>query len=233
MKKEELPGFDPLLVQSQGFYERYIQDFQKKTRSRKGFFFMKRVIDCCGSFCALLLLLPLFLVIALSIKLDSHGSVFFKQKRIGKNGIPFTCYKFRTMQVTAPSALSKEEFFDADNYITRVGRFLRRTSLDELPQLFCCFVGTMSFIGPRPVVPNEEALLALRKKLGADQVSPGISGLAQVSGRDEIPYQNKALLDGLYAQKASLGFDLRLMGKTVITVLTARGNRLKKGKEKR
>ena len=154
MRDDVFLGFDPRKEQTASFYDAYIASFLPKKKVKKSFLFCKRTGDILLSFLFLSLLLPLFVIIPILIKLDSRGSVFFVQKRVGKDGKLFSCYKFRTMYKNAPRNKAKEDFADSRLYITRVGRFLRRTSLDEIPQFFCCLIGTMSLIGPRPVVPG-------------------------------------------------------------------------------
>ena len=147
---------------------------------------MKRLLDILISLALFLLLLPLFLLIMLAIAVDSPGDIIFMQKRAGLYSRPFTMLKFRSMRAAAPPDVATNDLADAGRYITPVGRFLRRTSLDELPQLWNILKGDMSFIGPRPVVLTETELLARRRRLGADLVRPGITGLAQVRGRDTV-----------------------------------------------
>ena len=146
------------------------------------------------------ILSPLFLLIMLAIAVDSEGGVLFAQSRMGKDGRPFIIFKFRTMYPQAPADTPTGALDDPSRHITPVGRFLRRTSLDELPQLFNILKGDMSFIGPRPVVLAERALIGLRRAKGADRVRPGITGLAQVQGRDEVPASRKACYDAYYAR---------------------------------
>ena len=144
--------------------------------------FWKRFFDIFASALLLVVLSPLFLVIMLAISADSAGGVIFKQKRAGLYSRPFTLYKFRTMYRSAPRDVATAELMEADRYITPVGRFLRQTSLDELPQLWNVLKGDMSFVGPRPVVLTEQTLLDLRAQWEADRVKPGITGLAQIKG---------------------------------------------------
>lgn len=187
--------------------------------------FWKRFFDIFASALLLLVLSPLFLVIMLAISADSSGGVIFKQKRAGLYSRPFTFYKFRTMYRSAPRDVATAELMGADRYITPVGRFLRQTSLDELPQLWNVLKGDMSLVGPRPVVLTERRLLALRAQWGADRVRPGITGLAQIRGRDELPIHRKALYDRYYARHLTLGLDWRILGVTVKYVLKREGIR--------
>lgn len=159
----------------------------------------------------------------IAIALDSPGSVIFIQKRAGKYSRPFSIFKFRTMSIAAPPDVATKELAGAHTYITRVGGFLRKTSLDELPQLWNILKGDMSFVGPRPVVLTEKDLLGLRAKNGALSVRPGLTGLAQVNGRDTVTVVQKACLDGIYARNVSVKMDLRILCKTVGYVLHSRG----------
>lgn len=189
---------------------------------------IKQLFDYVFSFCLAIILSPLFIVITIIIKLDSKGPVLFKQKRIGKDNIPFYIYKFRTMRIDTPKDMPTHLFNDATNFITRSGAFLRKSSLDELPQLFNILKGQMSFIGPRPALWNQYDLIELRKMAHADQLKPGITGWAQINGRDELPLEVKADLDGYYAQNISFILDIKIFFKTIINVLKADG--IKDGK---
>ena len=187
--------------------------------------FWKRFFDIFASALLLVVLSPLFLVIMLAISADSAGGVIFKQKRAGLYSRPFTLYKFRTMYRSAPRDVPTAELMEADRYITPVGRFLRQTSLDELPQLWNVLKGDMSFVGPRPVVLTEQTLLDLRAQWEADRVRPGITGLAQIKGRDELPIYRKALYDRYYARHLSFRLDWRILRYTVRYVLKREGIR--------
>ena len=187
--------------------------------------FWKRFFDIFASALLLVVLSPLFLVIMLAISADSAGGVIFKQKRAGLYSRPFTLYKFRTMYRSAPRDVATAELMEADRYITPVGRFLRQTSLDELPQLWNVLKGEMSFVGPRPVVLTEQTLLDLRAQWEADRVRPGITGLAQIKGRDELPIYRKALYDRYYARHLSFRLDWRILRYTVRYVLKREGIR--------
>ncbi len=216
--------FTPGKEYSDEFYEAYIASFQKNTKKRYLYRFLKRSFDILASLLALILLSPAFLVIAIAIKIDSQGKVLFRQERIGKNGKPFICYKFRSMVTTAPKNLATADLERPEEYVTRVGAFLRRFSLDELPQLFCCLIGTMSVIGPRPLIPHEEECNDMRMRLGVFAMRPGISGYAQVNGRDDLNYKNKAILDAIYVKNASLWMDIKLLFRTVWVVFSRNGN---------
>ena len=185
--------------------------------------FFKRLIDIELSLLGIIVLIIPMLVIALIIRIDSPGAVFFKQERVGKNKKPFTILKFRSMRTDTPKDVPTHLLSNPDAYITKIGKFLRRTSLDELPQIFCIFVGTMSIIGPRPALYNQEDLIAERDKYGANDIRPGLTGLAQIKGRDELPIDVKAALDGEYVKKLSFWFDVKLFFGTIISVLKSDG----------
>lgn len=187
--------------------------------------FFKRLLDIVLSLTALIVLAPLLLVLALLVNLDSPGPALFKQKRVGRNEKLFDIYKFRSMYTSAPRDVATSELQNAESHITRVGRVLRKTSLDELPQLFNVLKGEMSLIGPRPLVPNEKDIHELRREKGAYRVRPGITGWAQVNGRDCVLPVDKARLDGYYADHMSFGLDVKIIFFSVICVLTARGVR--------
>lgn len=206
------------------YYDEYIAHFEKNTKKRYGYKFIKRLFDFTISLIAILLLSPLFVIIAILIKIDSKGPVFFRQKRVGRNKKEFTCIKFRSMKIDAPHDEATSLFEHPEKYITKVGRILRKSSLDELPQLFCCLIGTMSIIGYRPLVLTEKHCNSMREKLGVFEFRPGISGYAQVHGRDDVYYKNKAILDAEYVKKASVILDVRLMFQTIKIVVTKKGN---------
>lgn len=206
-------------------YEKYKRDFKQSTKKKLFFRFLKRSFDIFVSLFALSFLSPLFLIFAIAIKIDDpHGPVFFKQKRMGRNGKVFNCYKFRSMRTSAPRDMATSVMENPDAYLTRVGKLMRKLSIDELPQFWCCFIGTMSLIGPRPLVLTEEKCNNMRLELGAFRLRPGITGYAQVHGRDDVYYKNKALLDAEYCNRASLWFDLKIMIHSVLVVLKRDGN---------
>src|SRR5699024_9322730 len=184
---------------------------------------IKRVIDFILSLIAIIILSPIFLVLAIWIKMDSPGPVFFKQKRIGKNRTFFQIYKFRTMRSDTPKDTPTHLLSDPASYITNSGHFLRKTSLDELPQLINILKGEMAIIGPRPALWNQNDLADERDKYGANSVLPGLSGWAQINGRDELPIPIKAKLDGDYVERMSFTFDLRCIVGTVLSVLKSDG----------
>src|SRR5690554_701997 len=155
----------------------------------------KRIMDTLLAFLALVILSPIFLILIMLIKLDSKGPILFRQKRIGKNKKHFNILKFRTMRIDTPKDVPTHQLENPDKYITKVGKFLRRSSLDELPQLFNILFGQMSIVGPRPALWNQDDLIAERDKYSANNIKPGLTGLAQVSGRDNLSIIDKAKLD--------------------------------------
>lgn len=187
--------------------------------------FGKRAFDIVCAVIALALLAIPFVLVAICIKLDSKGPVFFRHKRAGKNLVPFTLYKFRTMAAHTPHNMPTRKFKDADNYITGIGKILRKLSIDELPQLFNVLKGDMTLVGPRPVVLTEVKLLKMRQKHNANTCLPGITGLAQVNGRDEVRILKKATMDGEYAKNVSFLMDVKCIALTVWAVLLVRGHK--------
>lgn len=173
----------------------------------------------------LIILSPLFIVVALIIKLDSKGSVFFRQKRVGKDKKYFYIFKFRTMRTDTPKDIPTHMLQDSYVYITKAGDLLRKTSVDELPQIINILKGEMSVIGPRPALWNQYDLIEERDKYGANNIYPGLTGWAQINGRDELPIHLKAKLDGVYVERMSFVFDVRVFLKTVFIVLRSDGVR--------
>ena len=184
---------------------------------------VKRALDFILSLCACIILSPILIVLCIAIKIDSRGPVLFKQKRVGIHKTYFSIYKFRTMRIDTPKDMPTHMLKDPDQYITKVGRFLRRSSLDELPQLFNILKGDMSFVGPRPALWNQDDLVAERDKYGANDVIPGLTGWAQINGRDELEIPVKATLDGEYVRKMGFWFDTRCILGTFTSVLKADG----------
>lgn len=182
----------------------------------------KRTMDIVSSLVGLILLSPLFLLLAILIKLDSKGPIIFKQIRIGKNSKPFYIYKFRSMKIDAPN-LSTEEFINASDFTTKVGKFIRKTSIDELPQLVNILKGDMSIVGPRPVIEREVRLLEIRKECNVDSILPGITGLAQINGRDNIDDYEKVKYDFEYLSKRNLVLDIKIIINTVLKVAKSEG----------
>ena len=185
--------------------------------------FLKRLIDILLSGIGILLLLPFWLVMAIAIKIDSKGPVFFRQKRIGIHKKTFTILKYRTMRIDTPHDTPTHLLEDPDQYITKIGKWMRRTSIDELPQIFNIFAGQMSIIGPRPALWNQDDLVAERDRYGANDVKPGLTGWAQINGRDELDIVEKAALDGEYVKKQSFLIDCKCFFGTVKAVLTRKG----------
>ena len=185
--------------------------------------FGKRFLDILLSACGILVLSPVYLLVALAIKIDDPGPVFFRQKRVGLHKSHFQILKFRTMKMETPKDVPTHLLDNPQQYITRVGRILRKTSLDELPQIFQIFTGDMSIIGPRPALWNQYDLIAERDKYGANDVRPGLTGWAQINGRDELPIDVKARLDGEYVEKLSFAFDCKCFFGTIVSVLKSDG----------
>lgn len=185
--------------------------------------FFKRALDIVLSLIGIVFAAIPMLIVAVIIKLDSPGPVFFRQKRVGKNKKYFTIIKFRSMPITAPHDMPTHQLENPESMLSGFQRFERRMSIDELPQLFNILIGDMSIIGPRPALWNQEDLIAERDKYGANGVRPGLTGLAQISGRDEIAIPVKARLDGEYIEKMSFGFDCKCFFGTVAAVLKHEG----------
>ena len=185
--------------------------------------FIKRCVDIILSFSGIILASWLYLIIIIAILIDDPGPVFFKQKRVGKNKKFFNLYKFRSMKMSTPHDIPTHLLENPEKYITRVGRFLRKSSLDEIPQLWNILKGDMSVIGPRPALWNQDDLIEERDKYSANDIRPGLSGWAQINGRDELAIEDKAKLDGEYVQKMSFLFDCRCFFGTAISALRGYG----------
>ena len=185
--------------------------------------YLKRVLDFSLSTVGLVILSPVYGILVIAIKADSKGPILFKQKRMGIHKQHFNIYKFRTMFIDTPKDTPTHMLKNPDQYITKVGKFLRKTSLDELPQIFNIIKGEMSIIGPRPALWNQEDLIAERDQYGANDVRPGLTGLAQISGRDELEIPIKAKLDGQYVKSISFPFDCKMFFKTITSVLKNEG----------
>lgn len=179
---------------------------------------VKLAADRILALLGLIILSPLFLVLMLAIRLDSRGPIFFRQKRVGIHKKHFMILKFRTMRIDTPRDTPTHLLANPQQYITRVGRFLRKTSLDELPQIINILKGDMAVVGPRPALWNQYDLIAERDKYGANDILPGLTGWAQINGRDELPIEVKAKLDGEYVRRMGLGMDLRCILGTVVSV---------------
>ena len=190
---------------------------------------VKRIIDIVLSALGLILLSWLYLIISIAILIDDPGPIFFTQKRIGRNKTIFDLHKFRSMKMSTPHDMPTHLLKNPEQYITRVGRFLRKSSLDELPQIWDIFIGKMSIIGPRPALWNQDDLIVERDKYGANEVKPGLTGWAQINGRDELEIPVKAKLDGDYVMKLKAGgfsaflFDCRCFFGTIFSVLRSDG----------
>lgn len=182
----------------------------------------KRVIDVVLAFVAIVVLFVPMILIMILIFINDPGPVFFKQKRFGKNKVFFNILKFRTMKVDTPD-VPTDKLKNPEQYVTGIGKFLRKTSLDELPQIYNIFVGQMSFIGPRPALWNQKELIKLRDKVHANDVRPGLSGLAQISGRDDLPEKKKAELDGEYVKNLCFAMDCKCFFGTFIKAFKGEG----------
>ncbi|MGX7233588.1 sugar transferase [Enterococcus italicus] len=185
--------------------------------------YFKRFLDLILSLLGIIILSPLLIAIAIIIKIDSKGPIIFKQKRIGKNKKHFNIYKFRTMRTDTPKEMPTHLLSNPDAFITKTGKFLRRTSLDELPQLFNILKGEMAVIGPRPALWNQDDLIEERDKYGANDIRPGLTGLAQISGRDELKIEKKAKLDGDYKGNITFNMDSKCFLGTIISVFKSDG----------
>lgn len=190
---------------------------------------IKQILDYILALIGIILIWPLLLLISIVIKLDSKGPILFKQKRVGKNKKIFYILKFRTMRIDTPKDTATHMLKNPDIYITKVGNFLRKTSLDELPQIINILKGDMSIIGPRPALWNQYDLIVERDKYKANDIYPGLSGWAQINGRDELPIDIKAMLDGEYVVRMSFWFDVKILFKTMLSVLRKEG--VKEGSE--
>lgn len=183
---------------------------------------MKRCFDLISSLIGIILFSPILLLLALIIKVTSPGPILFKQRRIGKDNQEFMIYKFRTMRIDTPN-VATHLLKNPEQYITTIGKFMRKTSLDELPQLFNILKGEMSVVGPRPALYNQYDLIDMRTKVNVHTIKPGLTGLAQVSGRDELELDKKVYFDELYLSKQSFFYDLKLIFLTVVKVFKSEG----------
>lgn len=182
--------------------------------------YLKRILDMSFAIVAIVALLPIFLVIGICIKIESRGPIFFVQQRDGLDGKLFKIYKFRSMKAGTPN-LATDKLGDPSGYVTQVGKFLRKTSLDELPQLINLVKGEMSLVGPRPALYNQHELIESRRQQGIDQLTPGITGYAQIMGRDFISDEQKVLYDKYYLDKISLFLDIKIIFLTLFKVIKA------------
>ncbi len=201
-----------------------------ENKKKRVYAVLKRALDVLFSALLLFFLAIPMLLIWFSIRVSSRGEGIFKQARIGKNGKSFICYKFRTMYKSAPSNTPSSNFASVEKYVTPVGRLLRRTSLDELPQLYNVLKGDMSLVGPRPLIAEETEVHLLRRKYGVYSIRPGLTGLSQISGRDSLTDRRKAELDRAYLEAFGFIQDVKIIGKTVTGVIS--GDGIAKGKQK-
>lgn len=185
--------------------------------------YLKRPFDLVLAIISLIILSPLLLVISLIVKFTSKGKILFKQRRIGKDNLEFYIFKFRTMNVDTPDNVATHLLEDPDKYITKFGKFLRRTSLDELPQLLNILKGEMSFVGPRPALYNQDDLKEERDKFNVNSLIPGLTGWAQINGRDELPIQEKVKYDAEYLRSVSFVFDVKIIFRTFLKVFRKDG----------
>lgn len=184
---------------------------------------LKRIVDFLLSLLGIIVLSPLLIILVVAIKIDSKGPVIFTQKRVGKNKKLFNIYKFRTMKIDTPKEMPTHLLENPDFFITKVGKFLRKTSLDELPQLFNILKGDMAVIGPRPALWNQDDLIEERDKYGANDIRPGLTGWAQINGRDELEIDYKAQLDGYYVERESFSMDVKCFFGTIVSVFKSDG----------
>ena len=207
----------------QEFNSADIRDLEYVEVGEGGYGYVKRILDICFAALGLAVLLLPLLAVGLLIHIDDPGSAIFSQYRVGRNGKPFKLYKLRTMRADAPKYLSKREMDDPDRYITRIGRILRKTSIDELPQLFNVLRGDMSLVGPRPLIPEEYEIHAMRMRRGVYGVRPGMTGLAQINGRDTVTAADKVRWDVKYIQQFGLRSDVRILLMTIPRILRCAG----------
>lgn len=204
--------------------ESYISDVQiTNQRSQWGYRFIKRSFDIVASLCGIIILSPVFIAVAIAVKVTSKGPVIFEQKRYGKAGKPFFLYKFRTMTTNAPPDIPTREMQENISYMTSIGPFLRKRSLDELPQFFNILKGEMSVVGPRPVILQEADQIMAREQYGANNIRPGLTGWAQINGRDAVGVEAKARYDGEYCEKMSVAFDAKCFLRSWVVVVTGQG----------
>ena len=190
----------------------------------------KRFFDILLSLLAIIVFSPLYIIIAIIVKCTSKGPVFFKQERIGKNKKHFKILKFRTMRIDTPKDVPTHMLENPEKYITGIGKFLRKTSLDEIPQAFNIFIGQMSIVGPRPALYNQDDLVEEREKYHANEIVPGLSGWAQCNGRDTLPISEKAKLDGEYVTRFNIWFDIKIIFKTAFQAFRGKDEVEGKGK---
>lgn len=225
-KKFKFPKeFDPSIIYSDEFYDAIREVFIKYPKFKHFYRSLKRVLDFIISLLLIFLLSPIFVLIAIAIKIDSRGPVIFKQDRMGKHFKPFKCWKFRSMSTNAPANKATNQLENSNAYITKVGKFLRKTSLDELAQLINVLTNKMSFIGYRPIILTEKKLNDFRNELGVFDMKPGITGYTQIHGRDDVYYKNKAIMDAYYVKRSSLWFDIKILFGSIGVILFRKGNK--------
>lgn len=210
-------------VQQDLITEEQVQELRRVEVSGRFYCVVKRALDVVLSALGLVVLLVPLALIALVVYIDDPGKVFFSQKRVGKNGKLFNLYKFRTMKQDAPKYMATMDVDDPDKYITRVGHVLRKISLDEIPQFFNVLKGDMSLVGPRPLIPNEEEIHIMRQRFGVYSIRPGVTGLAQINGRDTVSPAEKVYWDVRYVEHFGFGFDMKILFATVPKVFGGEG----------
>lgn len=193
------------------------------TKRQQHYLKIKKGIDTICALLGSIVLLPIFLILCLAIKIDSKGPILFKQKRVGIGKKHFYILKFRTMKIDTPKDMPTHMLANPEQYITRVGKFLRKTSLDELPQIFNIIQGDMAIVGPRPALWNQYDLIEERDKYGANDILPGLTGWAQINGRDELEISVKAKLDGFYVKHMGFRMDIICFLRTILSVLKSEG----------
>lgn len=196
---------------------------KKLTKKRKKYLVVKRGIDVVLSLGGIIVLAPVWILLGVAVKCESKGPILFKQKRVGIGKKHFNILKFRTMRIDTPKDIPTHLLKNPEQYITKMGKFLRKTSLDELPQIFNILKGDMSIIGPRPALWNQYDLIEERDRYGANDILPGLTGWAQINGRDELEIPVKAKLDGEYVEKMSFLFDVKCFFGTIVSVLKSDG----------
>ena len=211
------------IAQKQLSLEEQLQDLRPVEISNKSYCFIKRMIDIVVSVLGIAVLLVPFVLVAIVVYIDDPGTVIFSQKRVGHKGEHFRLYKFRTMKKETPKYMATSDVDDPTKYITRVGKILRKLSLDEIPQLLNVLKGDMSLVGPRPLIPNEEDIHAMRERFGVYEVRPGVTGLAQVNGRDLVLPADKVRYDVRYIENFGFWMDVKILFATVPKVFSCVG----------
>lgn len=223
IEETQLEGSVDTAVQHNLITEEQVQDLQRVNVSGGFYCGAKRVLDFILSALGLTVLLVPLALTALVVYIDDPGNIFFCQKRVGRNGKLFRLYKFRTMRMETPKYMATSDVDDPNKYITRVGHVLRKLSLDEIPQLFNVLKGDMSLVGPRPLIPNEEEIHTMRHRFGVYSVRPGVTGLAQINGRDLVSPADKVRWDVRYVKNFGFGIDVKILFATVPKVFGSEG----------